>query len=599
MFCTNCGANIDDNEKFCTNCGARQVAEEPAQMANATANMQGGAQIPGGGVQANAYAQDTQGQMPEGFQQYNANWPEEMPKKKRTGKKKALIAGIVAGSLVVTTGLAALISPAVRNTFARTFMSDEKYFRHVQKNNAEKLAKGFATTTSVFTNLLEGKSVAEADVELILEKGGIQLIADKGGREAAEVLDQLDEASISLGMEGNAKGVAMDGAAKANGTTLADAKLIADFENRDLYMQFPSLSSKTLRMDVGEAFEEIDFDEFEYAIQGLKDWAALMPDQASMEKLINRYINCIAESVTEVDESTVTLEVGDVSQKCVQQEIDITQKLVLKVGKAVLQEAKSDKDLEKIIKDTVEFMGGNADSTYAEFQEEIEFMLEDMDEVEATSESLGTLKFWVNNKGEVIGVGFEMNKKYGDGEFSAYTLEKGKKFGSAIVFEADGQKVSLKGDGTIKGGKRNGTFKLNVFGADYVEFKLSDMDNKKWKDGLFDGKLTIAPTEAATSMIRAAADSEIAELLDGCKLEIKCNQTSDTQGESAITLHLANSPFATLKIGSKIADRSLELPDPSGTFVDAYDDYEMNDWGRELLGALEDNLDTAGIDIDM
>lgn len=595
MFCTNCGANIGDNEKFCTNCGARQVPEESAQMAN----MQNSVQVSGGGVQTDTYKQKTQGQMPEGFYEYNENLPEHMPKKKKRGKKKAIIAAVVAGSLVVTTGLAALVSPAVRNTFARTVMSDEKYFKHVQENNAETFAKDVSKTTSAFSNFLEGKSVAETDIELILEEGGMQLIADNADPEVAEVFEQMDQAAVSIGVEGNAKGIAMDGAAKINGTTLADIKYIFDIESKVIYMQFPSLSNKTVRVDVHEAFEEVDFEEFAYAIDAIEEFTALIPDQASMEKLLTRYMKCIAESVTDVEERTVTLEVGDVSQKCVQQEIKITQKLVLKVAKAVIQEAQSDKDLENIIRDMAKYMGGNADSTYEEFKTTLEKGLETLDAVEATSETMGRLKFWVNNKGEIIGFGFEMNKKYGDGEFSAYTLEKGNKFAEAIIFEAEGQKISLKGDGTIKGGKRNGKFKLNVLGTDYVEFKLSDVDDKKLENGVFDGKITIAPTEASASMIKAMADSETAELLDGFKVEIDCKRSGDTEGEVALTVHLANSPCATLKVGSKVSDRAFALPDPSGTFIDTDDYIAIGNWGEELLEALQDNMNAAGIDVEM
>ena len=97
MFCTNCGANISENEKFCTNCGARQVVEETVkEMANAGVNVQG-AQV--ADINEDVYAQaemsgtNEQGQTVHDFEQaVDTDMPIEKPKKKKGFKKKAIIA---------------------------------------------------------------------------------------------------------------------------------------------------------------------------------------------------------------------------------------------------------------------------------------------------------------------------------------------------------------------------------------------------------------------------------------------------------------------------------------------------------------------------
>ncbi len=599
MFCTNCGANISENEKFCTNCGARQVVEETVkEMANAGVNVQG-AQV--ADINEDVYAQaemsgtNEQGQTVHDFEQaVDTDMPIEKPKKKKGFKKKAIIAAVVAGSLVVTSGLAALISPTVRNTFARTFMSDQKYFRHVQKKNAEKFSKQFAAAIAAYEKLLDGNSVAEADVELILEKEGLQFIAEKGGAEAAEVLGKIQDLSVSYGVEGNAKGFALDAACKMNGTTLANAEVIADMEGGNLYLRLPDLSSKALRYNFSE---EMDMQAFGQGVGMIKKVLEVVPEQAVLERIVSRYWTCIAESVTDVDESSVTLKAGDVSQKCVQQKVKVTQKLALNVCKAVLKEAKSDGDLKKIIMDAAGAVGGNPESTYDEFKNGIEMMLKGMGSAKASSESVGNLKFWVDGEGMLIGAGFEMNEKQGDGEFAIYTLEKGKKFGTAAIIEADGKKISLEGGGTISGGKRNGSYKLNVFGTEYVEISFADIDEEKWEKGWLDGKVTIAPTEASTALMKAAANGEMAELLDGLKIEISGTQSSDTEMEGTATYYLANRRFITLKASSKLADRAFALPDPSGRFIDADDKDAMEDWGKDCLNALEANMRNAGLPI--
>ena len=117
MFCSNCGARMEEGQRFCSNCGAAQTC---------------------------------------------VTAPEIKPKKKR----KAL--GWIIG-LVVVLALAALgfwKRDAVANLVARTLSSPEVYYRHVETRNAQRLAAAIAERRGAVIELTKESQSSFLETEM-------------------------------------------------------------------------------------------------------------------------------------------------------------------------------------------------------------------------------------------------------------------------------------------------------------------------------------------------------------------------------------------------------------------------------------------------
>ncbi len=591
MFCRNCGNPVGEGEKFCVKCGTRvEVETAPAETAPAEPEVKAEAAAPVEKAPESPAVQVPVMEKPEVTPAEVSFAAAEAPvKKKRKWKKKAIVAGIVAASLTVTSTLAALFVPEVGNFFAKTFMSSENYFAHVQKNNAETLAADVASLVS----LLDGKAITNlsgtAGVDVVFGEGMKELISQEGGAEAAAMLSWIQSLGMQMDMkmDGNVYGIG--GALRVNGSDLANVNAVMDLDRGYAYLSVPQLNSQAIRIRTGISVSSEEYQKMQALLARIAD---VVPEEKVLEDMLKRYITAISEQVKDVNEKSETIKAGGVSQKVTCMDVKITQKLALNVTKAVLKEARNDKDLKAIFKKVGALaaeMGESidAESMWDEMVEGIDEMLDELAEVDASSEKLGTLKFWVNGKGEIVGVGFKAE----EAEIKAYIVEKGDKFGLALTVDAPDQNITFDGSGTISGGKRSGTFALRVQNNEIVKITLSDVDDAKFKEqGLFSGKIVIEPSESISGLA-GMAGGDAAKYLKGAKIELTANTVSEYEGTAELAVYLGGKHFATLKANAKAQEGSATVDIPS-SYVNADRGSDMERWAEgvnleQLLNSLK------------
>lgn len=176
MFCKNCGAQMNENQKFCPNCGT------PVQQSE-TAQTQGNFQQSPDNY---TYQQAPGSGYPQG--------PGQSPKKKSS--KMPIIIGVIVGVVV-------LIAAVVGVIFGL------KFFRGSNGGGAAKIG---STYTDPIDNLIEGMEKQDGDIMLkAFSDGTLEILEEQSGYSRSEIADMLEEMfTSSIGMDVKVGGYQMD-----------------------------------------------------------------------------------------------------------------------------------------------------------------------------------------------------------------------------------------------------------------------------------------------------------------------------------------------------------------------------------------------------
>lgn len=583
MFCRNCGNVLNDGVKFCNKCGTRVLDETVPEKPAASEEVipEAAPSAPAAQVTPVATAETAAPATPA------PEAPEEKKaKKKGSFKAKAIVAGILAVVILSTSALAALFVPEVGNFFAKTLMPADKYFTHVQKNNAKTLAADVSSMVGMLGTKKFTISGATADAEVIFGDGMKELIRTEGGTEAMEVLGWIETIGMHVDADISGSVYGVNQSVSINGKEFVNAKMVWDMASGYIYISLPGIQEEALQLYTGITLSQADYEKLEKTVGRFVE---IIPDEKTLEKMLVRYVTAISGEVTNADKKSETIKAGDVSERVTRIDVPITEKMLLNAAKAVLTEVKKDGDIKNIIRKVdalsedlgVSFDG---DAVWENLVEEIDETLEDMKEAEPSAKKLGTLKCWVDGKGDVVGLGFRADAV----ELKAYSVEKGDRYGVYMVLDAGGKVYKLDGGGTLSGGKRSGVFNLSVGGSDVVKVTISDVDDEKlMKAGLFSGKLIIEPADSISGLL-GMAGGDAARYLRGAKLELTADMASEYDGTAEMTLHLGGKHFVTMKVNAKAKGSSgfVQIP---GEYKG---EYESEDWLRgmnqeELTKALD------------
>ena len=174
MFCKNCGAQMNDNQKFCPNCGT------PVQQSE-TVQTQGNSGQSAGNY---AYQQGPAGGYPQGTGQ--------SPKK--SSGKMPIIIGVIVGVVV-------LVAAGVGIIFGL------QLFRG--SNGAGKTG---STYTDPIDSLVEGMEKQDGEIMLnAFSDGTLKSLEEESGYSRSEIADMLEEMfTSSMGMDVKVGGYQMD-----------------------------------------------------------------------------------------------------------------------------------------------------------------------------------------------------------------------------------------------------------------------------------------------------------------------------------------------------------------------------------------------------
>jgi len=156
--------------------------------------------------------------------------------------------------------------------------------------------------------------------------------------------------------------------------------------------------------------------------------------------------------------------------------------------------------------------------------------------------------------------------------------------GGKFAFDAELATLSITGKGTVKDGKRTGSYTLTESGTDYVTLELEDYACTE--DGQISGTFRLIPGSAVYEMMEL--DASVAGVLGQAALELTLDGDSVTVGIEA-----GGMDIIALDLTGETAKPS-QIALPAGVSIN--DDAGGMQWISELnLDAVVANLEAAGV----
>ncbi len=598
MICKNCGSTVEDGVKFCTKCGERmdEVAEavqETAEVAQevAEATQEAAAEV----KEEAADVKEKVAEVAEDVKETVANVTNEVKEamegaaeKVKKFPKKALII-VAAIALVLIVVLANFKS--VTNSVNKLVSSPEKYYASVEKNQIKELAGSFADTydNNVLENLDFNNYSVDYGVEVELSEEARELIEEYLDVDDTDAFKKM-AANFFVSLKGNV--LSAEASATLGKDKLISGNVVADMEKGEAYAQVPELSDKYIGVSLDEYAEDFT-EQFAMVMEQSESLTKAFPKAKTVEKLINRYLTIAVENVDSVKEDKGTIKVGDIEQNCTTIRIRIKEEDAYNIAKAILEEAKDDKELHNLIADfavaatemTEEEM--DADEVIDMFVEEIEGLLEELEEVEDfDSEEELVMNLWVDDKGEVIG----REVKYDDETIFSYKMaQKGSKFEfKASVYsesydyyygEYETQEITFEGTGKKNSSTLSGEFALKMKTGDesmkLFEVVVDDFKTKKAKEGFIDGSFTFSVSK---DLLEEAGAGMASSFITGYQLKIDI-KTGKQAADLAISIMDDEEMFAKVALSGKAGSgKSAKLP--KGILVE--DEEDIMEWAETI-----------------
>ncbi len=513
------------------------------------------------------------------------------PKKKRSKARIAIITAIilVATACVVAasdyfTGWLGVFSPKKNNDF-----------HGIVEDNLDSFSIDAAKALRAF-GASDLDSSAYGEVKLTFGDSVKASILDsfeaEAGADATQLISWID--SIGLGGEfskdDNAFG--MNVSIMANDTSVVDMQAAIDYSNGACYYSFPTLSPKAIKLDMGYDFYEMQ--ESMAATEQLQQIFSILPEEAELADMISRYASAIVDEIKNVKKSGETVEIGNVSQKNTCYTATLTEKDAMNMLKAVMEEARTDKTLEGIIKELENTLGMSG--LYEQFIQGIDVSLEQFNSMNSqiTSDEKIYVKVWVDSNKQITGIGFSVDGE--DIEIKYQSAENGDESASCFSINADGFVAKLESEGKTQSGKYSGITKLNVAGTDYIEMECIDLDVKKYEKGLLEGTFSFSLSPTLVDMISDEMDSPVFDMLKNAKINIEFKDASEKSSTMVFSLMDGNEMLLALELRAEIGTGSGVTIPQDYISIDYASEEELAEWyqNADYIGIIN-NLESAGL----
>ena len=696
MFCTKCGSQLEDGAKFCTNCGAQtrfaQVPAPaaqpeapaspapapaaaiptpqtpaqpaaPAQPAQPTAPQPNAWQQPAPPQQPQqpqwqqpAQQRQPNWQQPQQWQQIQQQWQQQQrqavqqqqaqqqwqqppqwqsrqpaPQKKKG--KGGLIAGIIAGVLVVAVGVGGFVWPgylkkggkdgaagiggksggAISTALAEKFSTPEEFYQTVETNNVDELAGHISSAyDNIFLSNASADDVsAEGSLRIELGDKARELVLDALGEQLEEVNPGEDLKwlkSIALTYDVSKKDAlnGINAAVQLNGTDLAHVKAVIQAEDGSVRLSVPELSDKYLQTTL----EELNLDELPISggalgsmlggvssedVEKLGPVIDALPDKKIVNTILSKYLGEAVDCIENVEKESGTLSTEGVSADYTVLTSTITPDTMVKIIEKIGPELKEDKDIKKAILDVAAAAGEEGEPKYKEFTDKIDELLNDTDSIRENMKHDIVMTVYLDKSGDVHGRVIDS----GDQKIELLMPESGGQFGLTIRYtDESGEKLLLNGSGKRSGDKLTGDLDLTVEGEYYAVLALDGFDAEKAKDGYLVGGVELRPTASLWSKLleKAGKDDEeealpesVMSVLEALVIRFDLNTAKD---KAAVTLTLSNG-------SDKLIAVSIDGTKSAAKKIDTVDGVDPSEWAGDItLDKLEKvvgNIEKAGV----
>ncbi len=628
MFCNNCGAQLPEGSQFCPNCGA-QLAVENTYSAPA-AEYPAYAEAP-----AQYYQEPTQYyQQPAQYQeaapqyQYNAS-PYEQPAQDCSNfaqanfdaapaatpkKKKGLVAVLVSVVALVLVG-ALLFFTVIKPNFTPLGK-----LKKAEMANLTGLTDDISEIYGAFVSNEAAEGSGELQMKLNLGTEVLQMLTSLLDQEGVNMsLDWLNNIKINslVNMDGDAGQVKLD--LGLDDQTLIDLDVVADIEEKEIYVGIPSLSDKYLCVPMDpqalsssaaagydDYYDDYYNSDYSYnssvgtsgimAILTDPDLKKALPSEDELNKLLDKYIEIVFDSLKDVSKGKETLEVNGISQSLTVLKVNISSKTVVDIAENVLKEAKSDKQIKSIIEKMSAYLASkeiidasvNAYEAYSEFiSEGLASMSEAKSMVDSTT--VATYSCYTDSKNNVKGRAIDvMGERY----FYQATTQSGDDFATILDIS---NTAKLEGSGTDKNGVKNATYSVSV--VEYsepvklIEVQLVDFSQK---DNKLNGAIRVSPTENLLNQMGMGSGGSSILSMMSLSLEFKFDSTGDNTVMDINVLNGGSVLFG-FSTASRTSEKSLgPVEVPAETNAISFENAE--EWLKTMdLNKLKDALKNTSI----
>lgn len=569
MFCLKCGKEISPSDKFCPICGtpvaapaeqAFTASETPVNAAPAASEAAFVSETP-----APTYATNT-----AGFYQAPAEAPEAAPKKKRS--KKGLVIGIIAAALAAVVALGFVFWPQLSNLWNKMTSSPEEYFQAALSNAADEMTDGAFKSFDMM-----GKDVtSKGSLSLELGKELTSILAMSG-----EDLDWLSDISFDFSGITSGDQSTTNVAFKIGDTKILSPFITIDNEGKMLYLSIPELSDTP----IGISLASMEFDQFSAMTNKMNELLQMLPESKVLEKTLNSCIDAVITSITDVEEESDDLKVGDISEGCTLLTAKITPQVVAKAITSLSEVIEKDEGAREIIRTIAEYTGEDEDEILDDIIESMEEAAADMED-EDSDEHI-PFKLWVNSKGDISGFEFGNDETliycYTPHDGGDYTIEAGvESYGTVFTIEGEGNSDSFD-------------VSVNIDKNEIIVVKGSDISTSK--NGA-EGRFSLSLGDDAIDYM-SEGDSDMAQtmnMIKGYALFIDVAGDDDSMECSiGVETKSAGSVLFAIKYEASIEEgaENVVIPDD---YVDVEDEDALIDWAEGLdSDAIMENLKDAGV----
>lgn len=568
MFCGKCGRPIPEGQQDCAFCNPPAVQPE---------------QIP-------QYEPAPVQQPVDPEPAFELNMPAEGSSRKKSGGKKPLI--ITALVLVAALVLAIFNFGNIVRFFKRSFFEPAAYLQDVEKAHVADFAKNLAESYDKSLEVYSPKgSSVDSTVTVKANDQVMSLLSTALSQNGVSLdLNWVKSISISPKVEMYENTMGVELGVGLNGTHLATVSVIMDYENEIMFLGIPELHDTHIQMDLPEELQEMDYAAILKSAQDYNgQMMEIFPSGEQIETLINRYFAIVAEGLEDVEKSTETVEVDGVEQKLLVLTAKLSQEDILKIASKLLKEAKKDDVIEDVLQaygaymnSLPEYANGQMPDLYEGFSQTVEEGIDALDELidEAESGRFLTIETYLDNKDNVAGRSFTVSMEGEKVKAHYITVTEGSKF----AFEAEMDTVEITGEGTIKGGKRTGSYTLSVDDTDYGTLELEDYACAD--DGTVSGTIRLIPADALYQMMEL--DNSVLSILGDAALALTMDGDTVTLG-----IEVGGAEMLSLSLSGETAKPSpIALPES----FDVDDDDAGMKWLSELdLEAVVSKLEKAGV----
>ena len=565
MVCSKCGAELNEGALFCGYCGAKQVeapVETPVETSVETL------------VEPETEVLE---QEPVAVQEeVVAEEPiQEVPVVKKKKSCAGKIIAIIAVVIVAVGALAFLLRDKVEDTVV-SMMPAEKQLQVAYKNSAEKWADGSGAFLTEFkkaklqttTGAAKGQLAVEVDEDILAQLIGIELDGLNKASLDYEYVMSKDDMMIQLILN-----LADEKIVTANG--------ILDLEEGLMAIAVPELSNQALEAEFDTDMYNESMEETYEIIEKLQD---MMPSGEYAEQFLPKYVEVLFGAIEEANREKETIEVGDVSQKLTVITAEIDEDVIDRMGEALLDELKNDKEFKKSMKDlyngAAEISGeefGSFNEFYDEFFDGLKDVFAELEDTEFIQDGF-ELVTYINADNEVVGIQVKEYLRI------AKAQSKEKVAYEFWAAEDGNDPVQMLIEGTEKNEVFEGTIEL------YVEEEKVFTVNVDKYTSTKDEFSCIVSADVPDELVEQIVGSSIPGTVS-VKFELSASKDS---GVLKLGLGFGGKEIAEIAFSAEVPKDALELEYPS----DVTDD--PTTWSMSFkLETIMENLEKAGLSEDL